>query len=217
MATSQDLQGSKTEQNLRDALKEETSCWYRFRRYAEQAKKQGREKAAKLFALAAREEHEHAERILSFLDHRSVLENLHEAAEDEAVAAVSSYPDYEITARREGFGAVADFFKGAAMAEKRHEAKFRSMLDEERGSEALTTSNLLSLFRIAIGEEIKAQQFYATLAERCGKPALRSMLLKLVEDEERHEKALVSRYKSFKGATAPLSTFPKKKARRSKQ
>ena len=217
MATSPRLQGSKTEQNLREAFKEETSCWYRFKRCAEQAVKQGKEKAAKLFIQTAREEREHAEQILSFLDHRSVLENLHEAAEDEAAAAVSRYPDYEITARREGFGKVAEFFKGAAMDEKRHEAKFRSMLDEERGSEALTTKDLLFLFRIAISEEIKAQKLYADLAERCGKPALRSMLLKLVEDEERHERALVSRYKSFKGATAPLSTFPKKKARRSKQ
>ncbi len=217
MAKSRGLQGNKTEQNLREALKEETARWYRFKRYAEQAKKQGREKAAKLFTLAAREERKHAERILSLLDRRSMLENLHEAAADEAAAALSRYPDYEITARREGFGAVAEFFKGAAMDEKRHEAKFRSALEEERGSEKLTTADLLSLFRIAISEEIKAQKLYAELAERCGKPVLRRMFLKLVEDEERHEETLVNRYKSFKGGAAPLRTFPKKKARRSKR
>ncbi|UCF81245.1 MAG: hypothetical protein JSV08_02185 [Acidobacteriota bacterium] len=216
MAKPPKLQGSKTEENLRKALKEETATWYRFMRYAEQAMRQGSEKAAKLFTRAARDEREHAEQILSFLDRPSLLEALHEAAEDEAAAALSRYANYEATARREGFGAVAAFFKGAARDEKRHEEKFRSALEEEQSSEKLTLADMLSLFRIAIVEEVKAQKLYTELAERCGKPALRRMFLKLVEDEERHEETLVSRYKSFKGGATPLSTFPKKKRRRVK-
>ena len=122
-----ELKGSRTEQNLRTAYSGESQARNRYTFYAAQAKKDGYEQIGDLFLETANNEKEHAELWFKALNGGSMngtVENLALAAEGEHYEWAEMYAEFAVTAREEGFTALAAAFELVAKIEKSHEERF---------------------------------------------------------------------------------------------
>lgn len=130
--TMKELKGSKTEQNLMAAFAGESQARTKYDYYASRAKKDGFEQIAAIFDETARNEKEHAKLWFKYLHGGSVpatAENLLDAAAGENYEWTDMYEGFAKTAREEGFEEIALRFEGVAKIEKRHEERYRKLLD----------------------------------------------------------------------------------------
>ena len=132
-----ELKGSQTEKNLLAAFAGESQARNRYSYFASQAKKEGYEQIAAVFAETAEQEREHAKREFKFLEGGNVeivaaypagvigntLENLLEAAAGEDYETSQMYPGFARVAREEGLEEIAKVFEAIAVAEKQHEKR----------------------------------------------------------------------------------------------
>jgi len=137
------LRGTETEKNLLKAFAGESQARMRYDYFSKQAKKEGLEQMAAIFAETALNEKEHAKRFFKFLEGRPVeitatypagkiattLENLKAAAEGENEEWTKLYPAFAQTAEKEGFGDIATAFRMIARAEKAHETRYKKLYD----------------------------------------------------------------------------------------
>jgi len=137
------IKGTKTEQNLLKAFAGESQARMRYDYFSKQAKKEGLEQIAYLFAETAINEKAHAKRFFNFLEGGAVeitamypagmigttLENLKAAADGENEEWTELYPEFAKIAEEEGFPAVASAFKLIAKVEKEHEERYRTLYD----------------------------------------------------------------------------------------
>ena len=135
------LKGTQTEKNLLAAFAGESQARNRYNYFASQAKKEGYEQIAAIFAETAEQEKEHAKREFKFLEGGEVeisasfpagvigstVENLKEAAAGENYEHTEMYPDFAETADKEGFSEIAAVFRGIAVAERRHEQRYNAL------------------------------------------------------------------------------------------
>ncbi|MBN1556888.1 MAG: rubrerythrin family protein [Lentisphaerae bacterium] len=135
------LKGSQTEKNVLTAFAGESQARNRYTYFAGKARKEGYVQIAAIFEETADQEKEHAKRFFKFLEGGeteitgtfpagiigSTAENLQAAAEGEQFEWGTMYPDFEKTARDEGFGEIAAAFKAIAVAEKQHEKRYRDL------------------------------------------------------------------------------------------
>lgn len=135
------LKGTQTEKNLLTAFAGESQARNRYAYFASQAKKEGYEQIAAIFDETASQEKEHAKRLFKFLEGGEVeitaafpagiiactLENLKAAAAGENYENTTMYPDFAKTAEREGFTEIASVFGSIAVAEKRHETRYKAL------------------------------------------------------------------------------------------
>ena len=129
------IKGSRTEQNLKTAFAGESEARNKYTYYASQAKKDGFEQIADIFARTAENEKEHAKLWFKILHGGSVpktLENLEDAANGENYEWTSMYKEFAEVAREEGFDYIADKFEGVAKVEAEHEARYRALLENVR-------------------------------------------------------------------------------------
>lgn len=128
-----DLIGTKTEANMKEAFAGESQARNKYTYYAERARLDGFEQIAAIFEETAFNEKEHAKIWFSGL-HGGVMpsteENLKDAANGEMDEWQNMYPRMAREAREEGFSEIADLFDGVAAIEKRHEARYRRLLQE---------------------------------------------------------------------------------------
>jgi rubrerythrin len=136
------LKGTKTEQNLLKAFAGESQARNRYTFFASQARKEGYVQIQRIFEETATNEKEHAEVFFKHLQGGMVeitaeypagvigttAENLLEAAEGEKLEWGTLYPDFEKTAREEGFEDIAESFKEIAEVEEEHEKRYRKLL-----------------------------------------------------------------------------------------
>jgi len=136
------LKGSKTEKNLLTAFAGESQARNRYTYFASKAKKEGFVQIADIFEETANHEKEHAKRLFKFLKGGDVeitaafpagvvgstAENLKAAAGGERHEWESMYPEFAVTAREEGFTAIATVFEAIAVAEKQHEKRYLDLL-----------------------------------------------------------------------------------------
>jgi rubrerythrin len=132
------LKGTQTEKNLLTAFSGESQARNRYAYFASQARKEGYEQIAAIFAETAEQEKEHAKREFKFLEGGEVkiaaafpagvigntLENLKAAAAGEHYENTEMYPGFAKIADKEGFGEIAEVFRNIAVAEKRHEQRY---------------------------------------------------------------------------------------------
>jgi rubrerythrin len=132
------LKGTKTEKNLLTAFAGESQARNRYSYFAGQAKKEGFVQIAGIFEETANQEKEHAKRLFKFLEGGEVevtagfpagvigttAENLKASAAGENHEWTDMYPSFALTAREEGFAAIADVFEAIAIAEKQHERRY---------------------------------------------------------------------------------------------
>jgi len=135
------LKGTQTEQNLLKAFAGESQARMRYDYFSKQAKKEGLEQIAAIFAETAENEKEHAKRFFKFLEGGMVeitasypagiigttLENLKAAADGENEEWTELYPQFADIAEQEGFKEVAIAFRMIAKVEKAHEKRYRKL------------------------------------------------------------------------------------------
>lgn len=137
------LKGSETEKNLLKAFAGESQARNRYTYFASVARKDGYEQIAGIFEETANNEREHAKVFFKYLEGGdteitasypagkigTTAENLLAAANGEKIEWSSLYPEFEKTARKEGFKEVADSFKEIAEVEEYHEQRYRKLLE----------------------------------------------------------------------------------------
>ncbi len=139
----QSVKGTKTEQNLLKSFAGESQASRRYRLFAKQARKDGYEQIAALFEETAKEEDRHAAEFFKLMEGGpleitvtypagkvgTTAENLLAAAEGELEEWDDLYHHFSETAKEEGFPKIAAKFKLIATVEKRHEARYRKLLE----------------------------------------------------------------------------------------
>ncbi len=136
------IKGTKTEKNLLKAFAGESQAKNRYTFYSKQAKKEGFEQIAAIFAETALNEESHAKTFFRFLEGGpveitatypagivgSTAENLRASAAGEHEEWAELYPEFSKIADEEGFPKVAIAFKLIAAIEGHHEKRFRKLL-----------------------------------------------------------------------------------------
>jgi len=130
-----DLKRTKTYDNLMAAFAGESQARNKYTYYASKAKKEGYVQIQKIFEETAANEKEHAE-LWFKLAHGigGTEENLLDAAAGEHYEWTEMYREMADTARKEGFGEIADQMEGVASVEKEHEARYRKLADNVKNS-----------------------------------------------------------------------------------
>jgi rubrerythrin len=135
------LKGTRTEKNLLTAFAGESQARNRYSYFSSQAKKEGYEQIAAIFAETADQEKEHAKREFKFLEGGEVeftaafpagvigstIDNLKAAAAGEHYENTQMYPEFAKVADKEGFTEIATVFRNIAIAEKRHEQRYLAL------------------------------------------------------------------------------------------
>ena len=122
--------GTQTEKNLQAAFAGESQARNKYTYFASKAKKEGFEQIAAIFLQTADNEKEHAK--LWFKELGGIgdtLENLAAAADGENYEWTDMYDEFAKTADAEGFHDLAARFRGVAAIEKRHEERYRALLN----------------------------------------------------------------------------------------
>ena len=121
--------GTQTEKNLEAAFAGESQARNKYTYFASVAKKEGMEQIAELFLKTADNEKEHAKLWFKELNGLgTTAENLAAAADGENYEWTDMYESFAKTAEEEGFKALANKFRMVAAIEKRHEERYRALL-----------------------------------------------------------------------------------------
>lgn len=122
--------GTQTEANLRSALAAEAQAYTKYEFFAAQAKQDGYEQIADIFYDTANNEKAHTSiwfRELGGAGNTSA--NLQNAADGENYEWSNMYETFAKTAEEEGFYDLAQSFRNVARVERKHEERFRSLLN----------------------------------------------------------------------------------------
>ena len=137
------LKTTQTEKNLLTAFAGESQARNRYTFFASAAKKAGYEQISAIFIETADNEKEHAERLFKFLEGGEVeitgsfpagiiddtVSNLEASADGENHEHTIMYPEFADVAEKEGFFEIAEVFRNIAVAEKAHEERYRSLIE----------------------------------------------------------------------------------------
>ncbi|NLC72669.1 MAG: rubrerythrin family protein [Ruminococcaceae bacterium] len=126
-----ELKGSKTYANLETAFSGESQARNKYDYFSSQAKKDGYEQIAEIFAKTALNEKEHAKLWFKHLVGGKVgktPENLKLAAEGEHYEWTEMYAEFAKVAEEEGFTEIAKQFAGVREVEKHHEERYLALL-----------------------------------------------------------------------------------------
>ncbi|MDL2258023.1 rubrerythrin family protein [Eubacteriales bacterium OttesenSCG-928-K08] len=126
-----ELKGTKTEANLLTAFAGEAQARTKYTYYASQAKKDGYEQIAAFFMETAENEKEHAKLWFKLLHGGmpKTPQNLKDAADGEHYEWTDMYAEMARDAREEGFDSIAETMEGVARVERRHEERYRALLE----------------------------------------------------------------------------------------
>jgi rubrerythrin len=149
-----EFKNSKTAENLMKAFAGESQARMRYDYYAKTATKEGFLQIAELFTETAENEKEHAKLFLKQLLKNGMegegieinavypaalatttLKNLEYAAMGENEEWTELYPTFAKVAMEEGFKEVANTFKMVALVEKRHEERYRKLMENVKNHE----------------------------------------------------------------------------------
>ena len=148
-----ELKGSKTEQNLLAAFAGESQARNKYTYYASQAKKDGYEQIAAIFQETADNEKEHAKMWFKALHGGKVpttLQNLKDAAAGENYEWTDMYVQFAETAEKEGFPELAAKFRAVASIEKRHEERYRALLNDEDAASAQLKNSSVKVWECVV-------------------------------------------------------------------
>jgi rubrerythrin len=133
------LKGTKTEQNLKDALAGGSQANRRYLHFAQKADVEGFNDVAAVFRSTAEGETGHAHGHLEYLEEVGdpatgkpigpTGDNLKAAIASETHEYTDMYPGMARAARQEGFDEIADWFETLAKAGKSHVGRLQKALD----------------------------------------------------------------------------------------
>ncbi len=151
--------GTETEKNILAAFAGESQARNKYAYFAQIAKAEGNDKIADIFTRTAANEEHHAKMWLKELNGLgNSKENLTAAANGENYEWTDMYAKFADTAEREGFSELAAKFRAIAAIEKRHEERYRALLNDEDTSAKLKESSVkiwecLKCGHIVVGPE----------------------------------------------------------------
>ena len=120
----------KTEENLKTAFAGESQARNKYDYFAKVARKEGYHYIASLFEETAINEMQHAKDEFKLLGGiGSTKDNLKDAAAGENYEYTDMYPTFAKEAREEGNEKAAKLFEAILEVEKRHEARYKKLLD----------------------------------------------------------------------------------------
>ena len=128
----QELCGTKTEKNLKEAYCGESKARNNYTFFAQQARKEGYEQIAKIFEETADNEKEHAKIWLKLLNKGDIAktrENLKTAADTENYEWEDMYARFSSEAKEEGFTEIAFLFDRIRNIEKMHMTRYKKLLE----------------------------------------------------------------------------------------
>ena len=135
--------GTQTEKNLEAAFAGESQARNKYTYFASKAKKEGYEQIAALFLKTADNEKEHAKMWFKELNGiGDTAENLGAAADGENFEWTDMYENFAKTADEEGFPELACKFRAVAAIEKRHEERYRALLENVEMQEVFARSEV---------------------------------------------------------------------------
>ncbi len=121
--------GTQTLKNLETAFAGESQARNKYTYFASVAKKEGYEQIAEIFEKTANNEKEHAKMWFKELNGiGNTAENLQSAAEGENFEWTDMYKEFARVAKEEGFEDLAKKFLAVGQIEKRHEERYRQLL-----------------------------------------------------------------------------------------
>lgn len=135
--------GTQTEKNLEAAFAGESQARNKYTYFASKAKKEGFEQIAAIFLQTAANEKEHAE--LWFKELGGIgctAKNLAAAADGENYEWTDMYDGFAKTADEEGFPVLAEKFRMVAAIEKRHEERYRALLNNVETKQVFARSEV---------------------------------------------------------------------------
>lgn len=127
-----ELKGTKTERNLWAAFAGESQARNKYSYFASKAKKEGYVQISRIFEETAGNEKEHAKIWFKLLNGGTIpntASNLKSAAEGEQYEWTEMYETFAKDAETEGFTEIARLFRQVAAIEKRHEERYRKLLE----------------------------------------------------------------------------------------
>jgi rubrerythrin len=140
-----DLKGSKSLENLKEAFAGESQANRRYLYFARQADIEGYPDIGGLFRDTGEAETGHAFGHMDFLKEvgdpvtgvaiGTTEENLRSGIEGETYEYTQMYPGFAKTAREEGFEELAEWFETLAKAERSHAGRFTKGLDSIAGKD----------------------------------------------------------------------------------
>lgn len=135
--------GTQTEKNLQAAFAGESQARNKYTYFASVAKKEGYEQMADLFLKTAENEKAHAKMWFKELQGiGNTAENLEAAASGENHEWTDMYEEFAQTAEAEGFPELAAKFRGVGAIEKRHEERYRALLNNLKDSQVFEKSEV---------------------------------------------------------------------------
>ncbi|MCQ2185852.1 MAG: rubrerythrin family protein [Bacteroidales bacterium] len=135
--------GTQTEKNLLEAFAGESQARNKYTYFASKAKKEGYEQIAALFLETADNEKEHAKLWFKELEGiGTTAQNLAEAAAGENYEWTDMYEGFAKTAEAEGFVELAARFRAVAAIEKRHEERYRALLNNVETAQVFAKSEV---------------------------------------------------------------------------
>ncbi|WP_366922447.1 rubrerythrin family protein [Metallumcola ferriviriculae] len=137
-----DLKGTNTEKNLWEAFAGESQARNKYTYFAAVAKKEGYQQIAAIFEETAANEKEHAK--LHFKTLQGIGDtaaNLKAAAAGENGEWVDMYPRMAKEARKEGFEEIAKVFEGIGKIEKKHEERYKQLLENLENGKVFKKEN----------------------------------------------------------------------------
>ena len=127
---------SKTWKNLEYAFAGESQARNKYTYFASAARKEGYEQIAAIFEQTANNEKEHAKLWFKALNGiGDTIANLEAAAAGEHEEWTEMYKNFADVAEAEGFDALARNFRRVAEIEKRHEERYRKLLENVKKGE----------------------------------------------------------------------------------
>ncbi len=126
------LNGTKTEANLKAAFAGESQARNKYTYYAKQARKEGYNHIADIFEETAENERSHAKLWFKLLNDGipSTVDNLKDAANGENYEWTDMYANMAKEAKEEGFDKIAYLFEAVGKIEKQHEARYLELLKQ---------------------------------------------------------------------------------------
>jgi rubrerythrin len=146
---SKSIKGTQTEKNLLTAFAGESQARNKYTYFAGEARKEGFEQIANIFAETADNEKEHAKVFFEHLEGgdaqivaaypagmiKETKSNLEAAAAGEQLEWTKLYVDFGKIASNEGFPEIARSFEQIAKVEKFHESRYRKLIANVRNGE----------------------------------------------------------------------------------
>lgn len=127
-----DFQSSQTFQNIMRTLDGELKASTKYAIYGSKAREDGFEQIGNIFDETSGNEREHAEIMMKLIYNGEIpdtLTNLHESISGERSEWSGLYREFANTADQEGYGAIANIFRGIANIEESHDYRFSKLAE----------------------------------------------------------------------------------------